>query len=153
VGGGVALSQDRVDEKSLKMELSTPAASLCPGGTLELEMQITNESQQVIRIDRADLWGSFSYGAEPVVNPDGSGSGTAGGGDMKIGNYKRVAYVTIPPGETFWTKYSFKLDKDFFREAGKYTLKTYVTYELEGKIDLPADSNEIEFEVFECTSK
>jgi hypothetical protein len=156
--GGKALSQETARAKKkkepLKAELTTPAAALCPGGSIALEMQLTNESQETIRIDETDLWSSFSYGRTLVVGPDGELLKPGGGGGMgsSCGNC-RGDYIVISPGETFWTKHSFKLEGNFFNEAQKYTLRTQVKYELADKQGLSVDSNEIEFELFECTSK
>src|SRR4051812_4937487 len=81
---GNALAQEKVKKKKepLKAELTTPAATLCPGGSLALEMQLTNEGQETIRIDKADLWSGFTYGRYLVVGPDGETLKPGGGGGM-----------------------------------------------------------------------
>jgi hypothetical protein len=130
----------------LKLKLSTLKSSLCLGSSIDLQLEIQNVGAEEIKIDKADLWASFSYygGVDPGTT-SGRGGGQSSGCDHCRGNY-----LTLLPGVAYWDKHEFKRNDDFFDHAGRYFISTSLPYKI-GSTDRPSEgSNDVEFELFQC---
>ena len=132
---------------ALKLTLTAVESSVCSNRPLLLELQIENVGQEEIKIDKADLWSSFSYG---YLERDSDRLMGRGGGMGTSCSHCREKYISLLPGTAAWEKHEFKLH-EFFQDAGDYSLSTRVPYKI-GDKELDVESNEIEFEVRSCSS-
>ena len=121
-----------------ELKLSTTTTMLCIGNSIELELELTNVSQEPVEIDKLRLWDSFFYSHS---RPDGSGRN--GGSSTNCGHCGKEK-ITLAPGANYRDKHTFSLDYDFFQEAGTYTIE--VDYD-------QISSNSVEFELYECNQK
>jgi hypothetical protein len=139
---GVAQAQTDSEKKkdALELKLSTLKTTLCAGTSIDLELEIKNISQEVVKIDKADLWTQYSYSKS---YPDGNGTGRAGGLASNCGDC-HGNFITLFPDETYWTTYKFSLSGEFFSEAAKYHIATSVNSNT---------SNKLDFELIDCGKK
>jgi hypothetical protein len=135
LAGGIAAKpvQDS-PQPELKLVLSSATMMLCLGSRLPLEVQLANQGDREVRIDKSELWTEFRYG---FSRPDGSGRGGGEasswipGGDV----------VVLKPGEHYVSSFQYQLDGSFFKDAGGYVFKTNYQH---------VSSNEITFELYDC---
>jgi hypothetical protein len=121
-------------QAELKLVLSSPTMMLCLGSPLPLEMQLINQGDREVRIDKSELWTGFSYG---FSRPDGSGGG---GGEASSWISDRDV-VVLKPGENYVSSFQYQLAGSFFNDAGGYVFKTNYQH---------VSSNEITFELYDC---
>ncbi len=138
---GLALAQDRSEpqpEKPVELKVSTTAMMLCLGASMPMEMELTNRSGQEFKVDKVDLWNSFSYGHS---RDDGSGRG---GGQATGCSHCRGEYIVLVPEQKHVSTFNFALASDFFKDPGNYTIK--LNYK-------QVSSNELHFELYDCNPK
>jgi hypothetical protein len=131
----------------LKLKLSTLKSSLCLGSSVDLQLEIQNVGLEEIKIDKADLWASFSYygGNDPETT-----YGRGGGQQISGCAHCRGNYLTLLPGVAYWDKHEFKPNDDFFDHAGRYFISTSLQYKI-GSTDRPSEgSNDVAFELSQC---
>ena len=138
---GIALAQDisgpgKVEQVELR--LSSTKIMLCLGASLPLEMELINRSDQEIKIDKVDLWNSFSYRRLSKGNL-GMGGGQESGCSHCGGNF-----IFLPPGKIHESKFNFDLISDVFEEPGEYKIK--LNYK-------QVSSNELHFELYDCNPR
>ena len=133
------------ENSPLKLKLSTLKSSLCLGSLVDLQLEIQNLGAEEIKIDKADLWASFSYyGGNDPDTTSGRGGGQSSGCDHCRGNY-----LTLLPGVAYWDKHEFE-PNDVFDHAGRYFISTSLPYTI-GNTDRPSEgSNDVGFELFQC---
>jgi hypothetical protein len=108
---------------------------VCVGSPLPLDLEITNRGSYKFKVDKFEIGSSFTYG---FFGDRESGRG----GGMGIGCGEcSPDFVSIDPDGTYKSSFNFDLTNDFFKDAGKYVIRTRV----EG-----VDSNQLEFELFSC---
>lgn len=124
-------------QSELQMTLSTTTVMLCLGSSLPLDLEITNQGNHEVKIDKFELWKRFSYS---LSRTDGSGRG----GGMASSYYpSRANYVTLKPGGRHESSFEYPLG-DFFKDAGMYTIKMTVD---------EISTNEVSFELYDCNPK
>lgn len=103
-----------------------------------MEIEITNSGQDVIAVDKVDLWSSFSFSYH---SPDPEYTGL-GGTQISGCSHCRGDFIVIEPGATYWEAHDISLASfGFFKKADKYILTTGI-----GSVS----SNEVIFELYEC---
>lgn len=122
---------------ALELKLSAPMTTLCAGVSIDLELNIKNLSQEVVKINKADLWSEYFYSQ---INPDGSGRT---GGTTSCYNCGKDI-LTLYPGDSYWEAHKFPLESAFFRRIGKYGISTSIN---------SVTSNDVEFELTDCGNK
>ena len=125
-------------QSELQMTVSTTSMLLCLGSSLPLELQIANEGNGEVKIDKVDLWNRFTYG---FSRPDGSG---CGGGTASDCSHCRGNYVVLKPSGHYESSFKFLLVDPFFKEPGTYRIK--MNYE-------QISTNELSFELYDCNPK
>ncbi|MBV9211038.1 MAG: hypothetical protein JOZ52_10435 [Acidobacteria bacterium] len=129
-----ALAQDEEEARSpLELKLTTRTTAFCVGSPMMFEMEVTNNGQKDVAINKAQLWSEFSYTS---LNP---GRRMAGAWGRQFDN--RGGQLILQPGDSYHTEYELELPADFFRAAGHYSIKTMMDHIF---------SNEIEFELYDC---
>ena len=132
-----ALSQlrEHPPKQDLNLELSTSSDRHCAGVNLPLELKITNDTNQEIKIKKLDIWRQFHYQyigadgkrteANAIFEPDWS----------RINLPENI--ITLKPKESYGSK------SEFFEKprVGKYALRLLLDSWV---------SNELEFEVINC---
>lgn len=122
----------------LELTLSTTTLLTCLGSSLPLKLEIRNQGTREMKIDKVDLWSQFTYGfSGPGGSGRGGGSGT--GCDPCRGNL-----VLIEPGHRYEDSMDYHLGSEFFKDAGKYTLKMHY-----GELA----TNQLSFELYDCNPK
>ena len=149
VYGQVAAERDEQADKreAVRLTLSTLESSICANRPLSLKLQIENVGQAEIKIDRADLWSSFSYS---YLTRDSDRLSGRGGGMGTGCSHCRGNYISLLPGTARWEKHEFNLN-NFFQDEGDYSLRTGLPFII-GDKGFKVESNEIEFEVRPCGS-
>jgi hypothetical protein len=132
----------RKQESPLEIKLSTSTPTLYAGSCLMMEMVLTNEGTEELKIDESDLWKLFMYS---YAAQDGSGKG-GGQGSTCYGCSDET--LSLNPGMTYTSSHCFDLDNEFFRNAGEYGITTIIRFELAGKSGNSAASNSIRFEIY-----
>jgi len=132
----------RKQESPLEIKLSTSTPTLYAGSCLMLEMVLTNKGTEEIKINESDLWKLFMYS---YAAQDGSGKG---GGQSSACFGCSAETISLNPDMTYTSSHCFKLDNEFFRNAGEYDITTIIRYELAGKSGNSAASNSIRFEIY-----
>ena len=129
-----ALAQDESEAKSpLEIKLTARTTAFCVGSPLVLELEVTNNGQKDVSINKSHVWKDFSY-AYSARNRERSG-GTMTRDENGGGNF------ILHPAETYRSTYEFALPSDFFQTAGAYRLTTHIDF---------IYSNEVTFELFDC---
>ena len=119
----------------LELKLSTTSLMLCIGSALPLNLELTNRGSEEIKIDKFDIWNQFTYGYLQDRS-SGRGGGQASGCDHCLRDL-----ITLKTDKPYESSLSFPLENDFFRDAGKYSIRVYVEQ---------VSSNELEFELYNC---
>ena len=108
---------------------------VCLGASIPMELELTNRGAEEFKVDKFDLWSEFRYG---FLGDREMGRG----GGMGSSCYDcRPDPVVVRHDETYKSSFSFDLNHDFFKDAGKYTIKL----EIAG-----VQSNDLEFQLFNC---
>jgi hypothetical protein len=132
-----AFAQDESEaelKSPLELRLTAQATAFCVGTPLMLELEVTNDGQNDVSINRGRVWKEFSYGYSAPKGKSRSG-GMGMLTDSVAGNFM------LKTGASYRTTFEFPLTSDFFQEAGTYTLKTSLTHLF---------SNEVTFELYDC---
>jgi hypothetical protein len=128
-------SEDQDKPRSdVRMTLSSKSLMLCVGSRLPLDLEIANQGVADVKIDKFDLWNQYEYG---FLGTRGSGRG---GGRGSSCSHCRGNYIVLQPGTRYESSYEFLLD-DFFKDAGKYTIKMKYGH---------VSTNELTFELYDC---
>lgn len=135
----VAQAQVVADEKPqlppLELKLSTTSLMLCVGSVLPLNLELTNRGAEVIKIDKFEIWNRFTYGYF------GDRSAGRGGGEGSSCNHCLPDVINLITDKPYESSFNFSLENDFFKDAGKYSIRVYVEQ---------VSSNELEFELYKC---
>jgi hypothetical protein len=121
---GPVLSQTTNSTSPLSLALTTSTARLCAGTPLLVQADLTNDSKDKIVIDLKGLWYQISFRAfRSSGNRSSARSRTSlgDGGPRYEGNY-----LVLDPGESYKASQTFKLDDEFFNDAGSFEIS--VTY-------------------------
>jgi hypothetical protein len=129
----------------VNLELKVLNPTRCLGSAVGLELEIQNVGAEEIRIDRADLWASFSYGG-PIAPDATSGRG---GGESSGCDHCRGNYLTLLPGVAYWDKHEFKFH-EFFSREGKYFISINLPYKSGNADSSLAQSNQVMVELYQC---
>jgi len=127
--------QDDEGQSRLRLKMSTTTMMLCLGSSLPLELEVSNQGPQPVKLDKADLWKDFSYS---FSLPDGSGPA---GGESSSCIHCQGNSVLLKQGDRFESSFKYPLDVPFFKDAGRYTIK--MNYE-------QISTNELTFELYDC---
>lgn len=122
-------------QSELQMTVSTTTMMLCLGSSLPLELEIANQGNQEVKLDKSDLWNRFSYS---FSRTDGSGRS---GGMASSCSHCRGHYVVLKPGGRYESSLEYPLDVPFFKDPGNYSIK--MNYE-------QISTNELSFELYDC---
>lgn len=128
----------REPQSDLQMTMSTTTMKVCLGSSLPLELEITNHGSKAVKIDKADLWNSFSYSFSSTDGPD------HGGGVSSSCSHCRGHYVVLKPGSRYESSFKYPLDIASFKDPGQYKIK--MNYE-------QISTNELSFELYDCNSE
>lgn len=135
----VAQGQVMADEKTqlppLELKLTATSLMLCVGSALPLNLELTNRGGEEIKIDKFDIWNHFTYGCLEDRSAD-RGGGQASGCDHCLRDL-----ITLKTDKPYESSFNFPLENDFFKDAGKYSIRVYVEQ---------VSSNELEFELYNC---
>lgn len=147
---GVAQAQTDSEKKdALELKLSAPNTTLCVGTSIDLELEIKNISQEVVKIDKADLWDSYYF-----FHSNADGSKQMRGQTSRHldeGPYYGD-FMVLYPGETYWGTHKVLLENEFLRKAVKYSMDTLIEAYRSKSIDT-IYSNEVDFELIDCGNK
>lgn len=108
---------------------------MCVGSSIPLGLELTNQGAAEFKIDKFDIWNSFNYGFY------GERDAGRGGGMGSSCYHCRPDPIAVAQGQTYKSSFDFDLKHDFFKEAGKYTIKLTIA---------GVASNDVEFELFSC---
>ena len=133
------------EKAPLNLKLYVLNLTRCLGSSVDLELEIQNVGTEEIRIDRADLWASFSY-AGPIAPDATSGRG---GGESRVCGDCRGNYLTLLPGVAYWDKHEFKFH-EFFSREGKYFISINLPYKSGNADSSLAQSNQVMVELYQC---
>lgn len=139
-------AQTQPGVRAINLKLSSESARVCLGSFVPLNLDLTNQTGQEIKIRKLDVWRDFSF---KYAASDGSskniGYGIVPG---RVEDYDRLRndVFTLNPQATYTTTFKFPLtDHRFFEVPGTYTLRSYY--------DNMAASNIVRFETYDCNSK
>lgn len=133
------------EKAPLSLKLKVLNLTRCLGSSIDLELEMQNVGAEEIRIDRADLWASFSYGG-PIAPDATSGRG---GGESSGCDHCRGNFLTLLPGVAYWDKHEFKLH-EFFNQEGKYSISINLPYKSGNEDSSLAQSNQVMVELYQC---
>ena len=120
---------------SIEIKLSATSLMVCLGSSIPMELELTNRGAEEFKVDKFDLWKEFRYG---FLGDRKMGRG----GGMGSSCYDcRPDPIFVRHDETYKSSFSFDLNHDFFKDAGKYTIKVVIA---------GVESNDLEFELFSC---
>lgn len=118
---------------TIDLKLSATSLMTCVDSSLPLTLEITNRGTEDIKVDKFEIWNRFRYGF--------MGDRPFRGGGMGSSCNCQPELVVVSPGQTYTSSFNFDLKNDFFKDAGKYDLQLMLA---------GVQSNEIEFELFNC---
>jgi hypothetical protein len=116
----VARAQVVADEKKplpLELKLNTTSLMLCVGSALPLNLELTNHGTEEIKIDKFYIWNRFTYGYLGDRNAD-----RGGGQAWSCDDCPREG-INLKTDKPYESSFNFPLDNDFFKDAGKYSIR------------------------------
>ena len=150
----------------LKLELRIDQKELCVGKTFEVVARLTNISSKNVIIDNRLVWRYITETAFDRSSVKGDSefakllkvpSMRTGMGDNFPDEKLPKEYLkTLKPNEFYEVTQKIRADEDFFRTAGRYSIKSgygqFADWSKEGVYLFKGsvDSNELEFKLCEC---
>jgi len=129
------VADDKKELPPVELKLSTTSMMLCLGSAIPLNLELTNRGSEEIKIDQFDIWNQFTYGYF------GNRTAGRGGGQGSGCDHCLRDLVTLKTDKPYESSFNFPLENDFFKDAGKYSIRVYVEQ---------VSSNEVEFELYNC---
>jgi len=133
---GQAQNEQQNGKSPWKLKLSSSSMRVCLGSSLPLELEVTNQSNDDIRIDKLNLWQDFSF----------QRSGSTGERGWLTIDYIHGPNdsVLVKADASYRSTYDFSLQDNFFGFPEKYIIKLH--YE-------QVYSNEVSFEIYDCNPR